>query len=433
MIFAIITLLAALALASVVGWFSIIGFTAIYAGAPTFALIMGVVLETSKLVTISWVYRNWKYAGWRLKLPLLYFIMVLMLVTSIGVFGFLSKAHLEQGASTIDNSAKVESIDYQIAREKSVIADNQKIIAQLDEVVNTYISEGYATKSISVRKAQKAEREDLWENITESQKKIDILSSQKFSLESAVRQLELEVGPIRYIAELIYGQQENTISNIEAAVRIFTLLIVSTLDPLAVVLLIAANHTLLRLKDEKEKIKEQNTVASNNTSKNSDDSAGTEIHTRVQQPETDLVRPYPECDSGTDDTEIHNKIPDKINENINSDPPEETQPPVITTASADKSLIGFLDINVDADTPVSIATELDVQPVAPAVEPADNLPPPILATDKKTPWVHQSPLLDELLGNGKHFIPEKVIDPATESLKSSKTNPAETKGQNDGK
>ena len=114
--FAILTLLSALSLAAVAGWFSIVGFMAIYAGAPMYALIMGVVTECAKLVTTSWLYRNWEYADWKLKAPLLYFTIALMVATSIGVFGFLSKAHIEQGADKIDNSAKIESLNYQIRR-----------------------------------------------------------------------------------------------------------------------------------------------------------------------------------------------------------------------------------------------------------------------------------------------------------------------------
>ncbi len=232
---------------------------AIYAGAPMAALIMGIVTEAAKLVTTSWLYRNWKYSSWKLKLPLIYFTLALMTATSIGVYGFLSKAHLEQGAGTLDNSSKIESLQYQIDREKTIIADNEKVVTQLDGAVNSLIGKDRADRSISVRRSQAPQRKQLRDDITVSQKKIDELSSEKFKLESEVRKLELEVGPIRYIAELFYGADGDTNKDIEAAVRIFTLLLVSTLDPLAVILLIAANHTLIRLrneKDEKTKAKE---------------------------------------------------------------------------------------------------------------------------------------------------------------------------------
>jgi hypothetical protein len=257
MIFALLTLLSALSLAGVAGWFSIIGITAIYAAMPIHAIIMGIVLEAGKLVTTSWLYRNWDYSSWKLRAPLILFTIILMLATSIGVYGFLSKAHLEQGASTVDNSAKIERLDQQIAREKSVITDDEKVIGQLDSAINSYIGKDRTDKSVAVRKSQTPQRNQLRSDIDTAQKRIDTLSDEKLKLTSEVRELQLEVGPIRYIAELIYGTDGNTEKNIEAAVRMFTLLIVSTLDPLAVILLIAANHTLLRRENEKKQKEEQ--------------------------------------------------------------------------------------------------------------------------------------------------------------------------------
>ena len=263
MTFALTTLFAALCLAAVADWFSIIGFMAIYAAFPAHILIMGVILALAKLVTTSWVYRNWKFASWRLKGPLIFFVLALMVATSIGTFGFLSKAHLEQGASTIDNSAKIERLDQQITREKSVIADDEKIVTQLDATINSYLGKDRTDKSLTVRKSQAPQRKQLRDDIDASQKRIDGYSDERLKLQSEVRKQQLDVGPIRYIAELFYGVEADATKNIEAAVRLFTLLITSTLDPLAVILLIAANHTLLRIRDEKdEKYKDTDPIAS---------------------------------------------------------------------------------------------------------------------------------------------------------------------------
>jgi hypothetical protein len=264
MIFALLTLLAALGLAGVAGWFSIIGIMSIYAGAAIHALIMGTVLEGGKLVTISWLYRNWDFANWKLKAPLVIFTLTLMLANGIGVFGFLSKAHLEQGVGTIDNGAKIERLDQQIAREKSTIDDDQKVITQLDNTINSYLGKDRADRSVFIRKSQAPQRKQLRDDIDASQKRIDDYSDQKLKLQSEVKKMQLDVGPIRYIAELIYGTNGDADKNIESAVRIFTLIIVSTLDPLAVILLIAANHTLLRRQREKEQeIKKKNSSRSN--------------------------------------------------------------------------------------------------------------------------------------------------------------------------
>lgn len=260
MLFALITLLSALSLAGVAGWFSIIGITSIYAGAPIHALMMGAVLEGGKLVTTSWLYRNWTNIDWSLKTPLIVFTLTLMLATSIGVFGFLSKAHLEQGAGTVDNTAKVERLDEQIAREKATIADDSKVIAQLDATINSYLGKDRADRSVIIRKKQDPQRNQLRADIDTSQKRIDAFSDEKFKLTSEVRKLQLDVGPIRYIAELVYGTDGSAEKNIESAVRMFTLIIVSTLDPLAIVLLIAANHTILRNQDEKKRLKEERSI-----------------------------------------------------------------------------------------------------------------------------------------------------------------------------
>jgi hypothetical protein len=268
MIFALLTLLTALGLAAVAGWFSIIGVMAIFAAFPMHALIMGIALECGKLVTTSWLYRNWNTAGLSLKAPLIAFTITLMLATSMGVFGFLSKAHLEQGAATVDNSAKVERLEQQIAREKATIEDDSKVIAQLDATVNSYLGKDRADRSVSVRRAQAPQRKQLRDEIDAAQKRIDAFSDEKMKLQSEVRKLQLEVGPIRYIAELLYGT-DNSEKNIESAVRIFTLLIVSTFDPLAVILLIAANHSLMHLRRKKD---EENDI-------NSDDAKAVEGRT----------------------------------------------------------------------------------------------------------------------------------------------------------
>jgi hypothetical protein len=253
MIFELLTLFAALSLAAVADWFSIIGFMAIYAAAPAPILIMGVVLALAKLVATSWVYRNWGIADWKLKVPLIGFVLALMVTTSIGTFGFLSKAHLDQGVSTADNSSKIERLDQQIAREKSIISDDEKVIAQLDATINSYIGKDRTDKSLAVRRSQAPQRKQLRDAIDIAQKRIDDYSDERLKLQSEVRKQELDVGPVRYIAELFYGAEKDSSKNIEAAVRIFTLLIVSTLDPLAVILLVAANHTLLRRRNEKDK------------------------------------------------------------------------------------------------------------------------------------------------------------------------------------
>ena len=173
----------------------------------------------------------------------------LMMTTSMGVFGYLSKAHLEQGSATVDNSARISEIERRIGKEQLKIADNDKMIAQLDNVVDTLIAKEQTNRALAVRRSQAAQRVQLKESTQQIQAEIEKLSEEKFQLGAQLRKLELEVGPIKYIASVIYGDNSN--DTLAAAVRLFTLLVVSTLDPLAITLLIAANFTILRLQRER--------------------------------------------------------------------------------------------------------------------------------------------------------------------------------------
>lgn len=260
-----VTLITALSLAAVAAWFSIIGFTTIYAGAVTAAIVMGIVAECGKVVATSWLYRNWEVSSWLLKIPLIFFVLVLMIITSLGVFGFLSKAHLDQGAATLNNAARIEQLNYQISREQSLIKDSEKVIEQLDSAVNALVEANRIDRSISVRRNQATTRQQLREEIQSAQERIDQLNQEKFSYESEIRNLELEIGPVKYIAELIYGNQEIDKDITKSAVQLFTLLIVITLDPLAVFLLIAANQSMLRLQNQKATMYKHNHVEQGTT------------------------------------------------------------------------------------------------------------------------------------------------------------------------
>lgn len=388
MIFAILTLLSALSLAATAGWFSIVGFMAIYAGAPIYALLLGVVTECAKLVTTSWLYRNWQYADWRLKAPLLYFTITLMLITSIGVFGFLSKAHLEQTSGTLDNSAKIETLVYQINREKAIIADNEKVISQLDATVNSFLGKDRTDKSLAVRKSQESQRKKLQDNSDAAQKRIDTLSAEKFVLESEIRKLQLEVGPIRYIAELIYGEAENSNKNIESAVRIFTLLIVSTLDPLAVVLLIAANHALMRLKNVQSA-----TVDSRSES--------------FVQPDArdQFNREFKDEDEKLDLSSVAEEtflpVPEAQQQDLNQISSTPKQPDELPKNKVfDNSLSELL--------PVSPTNVIRPPKYSRILSPATETSMDLAEETVTTPWAQQTRILEELLGDNRHFIPKKL-------------------------
>lgn len=357
MAFALLTLLSALMLAAVADWFSIIGIMAIYATFPIHAIIMGIVLALAKLVTTSWLYRNWAFVNWRLKVPLIGFVLALMVTTSIGTFGFLSKAHLEQGGSTIDNGAKVERLDQQIAREKSVIADDEKVITQLDATINSYIGKDRTDRSLSVRRSQAPQRKQLREDIAGAQKRIDTFSDEKLKLQSEVRKQQLDVGPIRYIAELFYGVATDAGKNIEAAVRVFTLLIVSTLDPLAVILLVAANHTLLRLRDEKKKSDAEEIDRLPKSGSNVAD-----VSIKVVKEDAQDIKLPAKTSSNTKIREMINEEEDTVLEGVQPDRVNNDSPPPIIRQPSYSRVGGREGAQVPSPPDTTVLDEIQVAP-----------------------------------------------------------------------
>lgn len=242
----ILTLVTALAISGVAAWYSIAGLVAIFASAKVAIIIMGGVLEVGKLVTASWLYRNWYSIPLLLKTYLTTAVVVLMLITSMGIFGFLSKAHLDQ---TIQmggtNELQISRLERLIVNEQRTIDDAETVLQQLDMAVQTLIDYDRIrgeTGSIATRENQKEERTVLNQAINDAVDTIDQYQEELLPLQKEQINLEAEVGPLKYIAELIYG--DNAKDLLDEAVRWVILLIVFVFDPLAVLLLVAANMTL---------------------------------------------------------------------------------------------------------------------------------------------------------------------------------------------
>ena len=204
---------------------------------------MGVVLESGKLVTAAWVYHNWKRTPKLLKGYLISAVVILMFITSMGIFGFLSKAHIEQTTVNSDNTLQIELIESQIQRERGSIERAENTLAQLDNALEKYVELGAVTKGLNARKEQETERNELNATITKSTETISSLTQKMSELNIERIAIEAEVVSIKYIAELLYG--ESTTGVLEDAVRGVILIIVFVFDPLAVLLLVAANQSLL--------------------------------------------------------------------------------------------------------------------------------------------------------------------------------------------
>ncbi len=242
MILALLTLFTALAISAVAAYYSIIGLIAIFSAAVVPIAVMGVVLELGKLVTASWLYHYWKRVPKLLKGYLISAVVVLMFITSMGIFGFLSKAHIEQTTITSDKSIEIQSVVSAIDRHKKDINRAEFSLSLLDDALKKYTELGAVTKGLNARKDQEVERNELNKSIQSATNKIATLTKTKFGLQKEQLQIESEVGPIRYIAELIYGESSQGV--LEDAVRWVIIIIVFVFDPLAVLLLIAANITL---------------------------------------------------------------------------------------------------------------------------------------------------------------------------------------------
>ena len=243
---AYLVLLVALAISGVAAWYSIAGLAAIFAAAKIPVIIMGTSLEVGKLVTASWLYQNWNRVPLLLKTYLTIAVVVLMFITSMGIFGFLSKAHIDQTIISGDNSLIIEQLDQRIERERTRITDAELVVSQLDQAVQTLIDYDRIRGddgAISVREGQKNERDNLNAIIDSAYANIGDFQSDRLALSQEQLSLEAEVGPIRYIAQLIYSDTPDA-EILADAVRWVILTIIFVFDPLAVLLLIAANMSI---------------------------------------------------------------------------------------------------------------------------------------------------------------------------------------------
>lgn len=252
MILALFTLFSGLAISSVAIYYSVLGLAAIFAASALPIMIMGTILEISKLVAAWWLKWNWKRAPIFLRSYMLCAVLVLMFITSMGIFGYLSKAHVEQGVPTGDIAVKVEIIDQQIKTEQSVIKSARDDLALLNAQLTKYTELGYVTKGVNVRKGQEEERAYIAQEIKKSQETISQLRRDRAPLSSQLRRAAADVGPIKYIAQLIYGDNPGA-TVLEKAVVWVIIIIVFVFDPLAVLLLLSAQLSFGWWKIERDK------------------------------------------------------------------------------------------------------------------------------------------------------------------------------------
>ncbi len=259
MVFGLFTLFVALIISAVAAYYSIVGLTAIFSAAVIPIIIMGAALEIGKVTAAVWLKLNWERAKWTYKLYLVPAVAFLMLLTSMGIFGFLSKAHSDQTLVSGDVQSKIAIYDEKIKTAKENIEADRRQLRQMDEAVDQVMArsttEEGATKSNAIRRAQARDRAALAKSIEANQKLIGVLNDEAAPIRAEIRKVEAEVGPIKYVAALIYGDnpEENLL---ERAVRWVIILIVAVFDPLALVLILAAQQSIRWAREEKDQ--EQN-------------------------------------------------------------------------------------------------------------------------------------------------------------------------------
>lgn len=246
MILAYLLLLTGLTISSVAIYYSVVGLTAIFSAAAVPIMIMGVSLEVAKLVCATWIKQHWAQVPRLMKIYMCIAITVLMLITSMGIFGFLSKAHNDQNLVSGDVGAKLAIYDEKIATARSNIEADRKQLAQMDaavdQVMSRSTSENGADKANAIRNSQKRDRAALAKDIESNQRIISQLNDEAAPVRAENRKVEAEVGPIKYIAAFIYGVAPDA-SMLEKAVTWIIIMIVVVFDPLAVIMLLAAQMT----------------------------------------------------------------------------------------------------------------------------------------------------------------------------------------------
>jgi len=251
-----LTFLTALTLSGIAAYYSIVGLALIFPGAFWPVVVMGGVLEVAKLVTASWLYRNWKKVPILLKTYLTSAVLILMLITSMGIFGFLSKAHIEHSTELAPMADKMQSYESKIAYQKELIQSNQTLIKQMDDAVNQVMARTDdvrgAERALKIRRSQGKDRARLVSEIDIAQTEIARLMEEQAPELSKMRTFEADLGPIKYVSEIIYGSSETGV--VDKAVRMVIIIIMLVFDPLAVLLLICGNMSLREYYETKNSI-----------------------------------------------------------------------------------------------------------------------------------------------------------------------------------
>ncbi len=250
-----LALLTSLVIAGIAAYFSVIGMATMFAGAYLGTVVMMTALEVGKLVTAAYLHLLWEKLNY-LKYYLLTSVVVLMLITSLGIFGYLSKANIEVNLVGDGNNLELSIIDTRIEAEQSKVQRLQDRLTGLDLVVTT----GRPQDRNYINRQQRDERQQIAEDIDTSIDLITEYTEEKLPIQRKQLEQTAKIGPIKYVAEVIYGQEES-VKYLDNAVRWVIYALIFVFDPLAVLLLVSATGMIARkVEADKPKVVENRYV-----------------------------------------------------------------------------------------------------------------------------------------------------------------------------
>ncbi len=383
-----LTIATALVLSTIAAWFAIVGLVNIFPAQAQAIFVMGAAIEFGKVVATIWLRKYWTRCGVGYKVLLVPMVVILMTLTSMGTFGFLSAAHSEQSALSGDVVAQVAIIDEKIKTQRENIDLARKALTQLDAQVDARLSRGDseagAERAVQIRRAQSTERAKLQAEIAAGQAEIAKLNELRAPQAAQLRKVEAEVGPIKYIAALLYGDNPDA-TVLERAVRWVIILLVIVFDPLAIALMLAGNSS--RRWDqqdwdqEEQELKEHDRVVAQPLEEVVEPSAVVEEIAPIQVAEDAVPQSPPVVEETVVAPPVKEPLPFYLTKpwvNFKSGPPmvakvdpisetpTEVETPVAAplTALADQP-IDTLDLSVDSTVPIvtnGVTTEVIDQP-----------------------------------------------------------------------
>lgn len=221
--------------------------TAIFPAAFIPVIIMGIVLEMGKISSVIFLHKNWKTAPILIRSYLIVAVFILMFINSVGIFGYLSKAHISQEILNNAEISQTEIIQSKLDNEKSIIKDLDNQITQIDNAISKLTDQGKANTSLAQANAQRKNRDNLTSQKNSHLKIIETLTKEKIDAENNNAKVASDFGPLLYITDFYFGGNSTKLQ-LESTVRFIILVLVMVFDPLALVLLIASQNAFAQRK-----------------------------------------------------------------------------------------------------------------------------------------------------------------------------------------